>query len=34
MNKPWLKSYPAGVPEEIALDEFASVADIFDKSVE
>ena len=31
--KPWLSSYPAGVPEFISLDEFSSVADIFDKSV-
>lgn len=34
MKKPWLKSYPEGVPEEISLDEFASVVDIFDKSIE
>ncbi len=33
MQKTWLKSYPQGVPEFINLDEFASVADIFDKSV-
>jgi long-chain acyl-CoA synthetase len=33
MQKPWLKSYPAGMPEEIDLDEFSSVADIFDTSV-
>ena len=33
MQKPWLKSYPAGIPEEIDLDEFSSVADIFDTSV-
>jgi len=33
MQKPWLKSYPAGVPEEIDINEFASVADIFDTSV-
>ncbi len=33
MNKPWLNSYPAGIPEEISLDEYTSVADIFDKSV-
>ena len=30
--KPWLKSYSAGVPESISIDEFSSVADIFDKS--
>ena len=33
MQKPWLKSYPKCVPEYIDLDEFSSVADIFDKSV-
>ena len=33
MQKPWLKSYPEGVPEYIDIDEFSSVADIFDKSV-
>ena len=31
--KPWLKSYPPGVPENIAIDEFASVAEVFDTSV-
>jgi long-chain acyl-CoA synthetase len=33
MQKPWLKSYPASVPEEIDIHEFSSVADIFDTSV-
>jgi long-chain acyl-CoA synthetase len=33
MSKPWLKSYPEDVPEEISIDEYASVADIFDQSV-
>ncbi|MGB5519978.1 MAG: AMP-binding protein [Gammaproteobacteria bacterium] len=33
MPKPWLKSYPEGVPAEISIDEYASVADIFDQSV-
>ena len=33
MQKPWLKSYPASVPEEIDINEFSSVADIFDTSV-
>lgn len=33
MQKPWLKSYPAGIPEEIDINEFSSVADIFDTSV-
>ncbi len=32
MQKPWLKSYPAGIPEEIDINEFSSVADIFDTS--
>ena len=34
MQKPWLKSYPAGVPEEIDINEFSSVANIFDTSIE
>ncbi len=34
MSKPWLQSYPEGVPEEISVDEYASVADVFDQSVE
>ncbi|MGD2055073.1 MAG: AMP-binding protein [Gammaproteobacteria bacterium] len=33
MSKPWLQSYPEGVPAEISIDEYASVADIFDQSV-
>jgi len=33
MQKPWLKSYPAGVVEEININEFSSVADIFDTSI-
>ena len=33
MQKPWLKSYPAGVAEEIDLNKYSSVADIFDTSV-
>ena len=32
--KPWLNSYSEGVPENISIDEFASVADVFDRSVE
>lgn len=32
--KPWLKSYPKGVPENISIDDFNSVAEVFDKSVE
>ena len=33
MQKPWLKSYPAGVAEEIDINEFSSVAEIFDTSI-
>jgi long-chain acyl-CoA synthetase len=33
MSKPWLQSYPEGVPAEISIDEYSSVADIFDQSV-
>lgn len=32
--KPWLNSYPEGIPENISTDEFISVADVFDQSVE
>jgi long-chain acyl-CoA synthetase len=32
MLKPWLKSYPANIPEEINLNEFSSVTHIFDAS--
>ena len=32
--KPWLKSYPEDVPENISIDEYASVAEVFDISVE
>ena len=33
MQKPWLKSYPEGTAEEIDINEFSSVANIFDTSV-
>ena len=33
MSKPWLQSYPEGVPAEISIDAYTSVADIFDQSV-
>ena len=33
MNKIWLKSYPPGVPAEIDVGEFSSLADLFDKGV-
>ncbi|MGV8959002.1 MAG: long-chain fatty acid--CoA ligase [Stenotrophomonas sp.] len=32
-ERPWLQSYPAGVPAEIDVDEFRSVAAVFDTSV-
>ena len=32
MDKPWLKSYPPGVPANIDLGEHASIADLFEKS--
>ena len=33
MDKIWLKSYPPGVPAEINAGEFASLADLFERSV-
>jgi len=33
MQKPWLKSYPAGIAEEIDINKYSSVAEIFDTSV-
>lgn len=33
-NKPWLSSYPQGVPAEINLDEYRSVVDVFERSCE
>jgi long-chain acyl-CoA synthetase len=33
MKKIWLKSYPPGVPEEIDANQFASLGDLFEKSV-
>ncbi len=32
-ERPWLQSYPAGVPAEIDVNEFRSVAAVFDTSV-
>jgi long-chain acyl-CoA synthetase len=32
VNKPWLQSYPAGVPAEIDLSAYSSILDIFDHS--
>jgi len=34
MDKPWLASYPRGVPEEVDLTTYSSLADIFDRSCE
>lgn len=33
LNKPWLKSYPQGVPQEINPDKYSSIAELFDESV-
>ncbi len=32
-ERPWLANYPAGVPAEIDLDEFASITDVFDSAL-
>lgn len=32
MEKPWLNSYPEGVPANINLDEFSSIVDVFEQS--
>src|SRR5210317_1648110 len=32
MDKVWLKSYPPGVPEEVDLDAYASVTDVFEQA--
>ena len=34
VNKPWLKSYPEGVPVEIDLSAYSSILDIFEQSCE
>jgi len=34
VNKPWIHSYPEGVPAEIDLDEYSSILDIFHQSCE
>jgi long-chain acyl-CoA synthetase len=33
MDKVWLRNYPQGVPEEIDVNEFASIGELFEKSV-
>ena len=32
-ERPWLANYPAGVPAEIDLDEFAAITDVFDAAL-
>jgi len=34
VDKPWLKNYPEGVPEEIDLSRYSSILDIYDASIE
>ena len=34
MEKPWLNSYPEGVPEHIDLDRYSSILDIYDASLQ
>lgn len=34
MEKIWLEQYPAGIPPEVDLDAFASVAEVFERSAE
>ena len=34
VDKPWLKRYPEGVPEEIDMSSYSSVLDIFHQSLE
>ena len=34
MDKIWLENYPAGVPETIDPDHFASLVDILEQSIE
>ena len=33
MEKIWLKSYPSGIPEEVDLDAYQSINDVFERSV-
>jgi long-chain acyl-CoA synthetase len=33
MEKVWLKSYPPGIPEEVDLDAYASVTDVFEQAI-
>ena len=34
MEKVWLKNYPPGIPEEVDLDAYASVTDVFEQAIE
>jgi len=34
VEKPWLKNYPKGVPEEIELERYSSILDIYDTSLQ
>jgi long-chain acyl-CoA synthetase len=34
MEKVWLKSYPAGIPDAIDLDSYQSVSDVFEQAIE
>ena len=34
MEKVWLKSYPPGIPEEIDINAYSSVTDVFEKAIE
>lgn len=34
MDKPWLSSYPQGIPAEIDVDEYESVAQVFERAAE
>ena len=32
-HRPWLAHYPAGVPAQIDMDEFAAITDVFDAAL-
>ena len=34
MEKVWLKSYPPGVPQEIDINAYSSVTDVFEQAIE
>ena len=34
MERLWLKHYPPGIPAEVNLDEFASLGEVFQRSVQ